>query len=130
MGIVFLYVAYLNRTVNIAIPVFNNFILYLASAILGIYLTLAISQWPGLKIFDFFGKNSLFIFATHSIWIKVYVLIISNIYHSHYEAMVNIPFSLSIIGGIFVMCLSIPTIYIIKPLYNYVYQKISQWIFG
>lgn len=38
MGIVFLYVAYLNRTVNIAIPVFNNFILYLASAILGIYL--------------------------------------------------------------------------------------------
>ena len=129
LGVIFLYISYLNKTVNIAIPVYNNFIFYLISAFLGIFLTFVISQWRWLVFFDFFGKNSLYIFATHAIWIKVYTLIIGNIFNCHYEAMINIPYPLCIIGTIFVICLSIPTIYIVKPFYNLIYKRFTQLIF-
>lgn len=124
---VFLLLAVSNKTVNLSIPVYNDYAIYFITSLLGIIITFWLSGLSLLSnnsLLSFCGKYSLIIFCTHKIWINIFVKILNLVTERQYVTMNNIPNLYCIIGGIIVLFLSIPTVLLIRPFYNYVYDTV------
>lgn len=130
---VFFATALSNKTVNVSIPVYNDYAIFFISASLGIFITLWVSGLNILnhsRILSFFGENSLVIFCTHKIWIVVFVKILNLLTNNQYMYMVDLPNSYSILVGLLVLVVSIPTVYVIRPMYNIIYKSIMTFMYN
>lgn len=116
LAVLFIPLVALNRGVNISTPVYNDFVLFVATAAIGIVLTLAICRLRYLSFLEFFGRNSLIIFCMNSLWCEVYCMVLSKITGKQYIAMENVPLHFALLGTVFVLLISIPTFYIINPI--------------
>lgn len=108
-----------NGSVNISIPYFGNMVLFVMNAILGSYTVLSLSSIKFPKFIEWFGQNSLIIFATHGVWIIVYTQVIKFLFG--YSELLAIH---RITGLLIVVGLSLPTVKIVTPLLNYILRKI------
>lgn len=116
--VLFIPLVALNRGVNISTPVYNDFVLFVATATIGIVLTLVICRMRYLSFLEFFGKNSLIIFCMNSLWCEIYCMVLSKITGIQYIAMDNVPLHFALLGTVFVLLISIPSFYIINPILN------------
>ncbi len=121
---IFLFLAVLNRTVNIAIPSFNDFMIYLFCSLYGSLAVLFVSKWKWLKVVNYMGRRSLAIFSVHAFWIAVYVKLINDYHNTDYQPLVDIPLFLIIPGGLIILFMSVITIMLIMPVYDELYKKI------
>lgn len=114
------WAGYKNVSVNICNCTYGNTILYYISAICGSVGIFSIGQrLEKSEILQFYGKNSLFIFAIHSYLIFIFAFIISIIYNKQMIPMLNIPLHLCIIGTIIIYILLEP----ITIIYNEIIKK-------
>ena len=122
--LVFLLLAISNKTVNLSIPVYNDYAIYLITALFGVLITFWVSclSFSHNRVLSFLGRNSLIIFCTHKIWIVVFVRLLNSFTGLHYVYMNNIPNHYCIIGCFFVLLLSVPTVLLIRPIYNHIYS--------
>lgn len=126
--ILLLIVAISNKTVNISVPVFNDFYLYLAGAIIGIIITMWFSNRINSRFLEFLGRNSLILFAIHGIWLRGYAFLLSYIMGEKYMCMKNIPHILCIPGLIFVLVMSVITYFCIKDIYRIYFNSMRRII--
>ena len=111
----FVLIVSVNGYVNISTPIYNNPVLFFTAAVIGIVLTLYVSQFKFLSFLEFYGRHSLIIFCMNSLWCEVYCMILSKITGIQYIAMGNVPLHFALLGTLFVLLISIPTFYIINP---------------
>lgn len=119
LGIGF-FVSYINGNVNICNCAYGNIFLYYISAIcggIGIYL---ISQkLEKSKFLQFYGKNSLFMFAIHFYLILLFTFIINNLFNQTLKPMFNMPLYIAIILSIIIYIL----LYQLTIIYNKIVRK-------
>ena len=75
----FVALSVVNRTVNMSLAVYNNYLLYLLTAFLGITVIIYISKRVRLKLLSYIGRNTLILFAIHGVWIEAYKMSLGNI---------------------------------------------------
>ena len=98
-----------NGYVNICDCIYSNIILYYISAICGIAGIYLISETICQnKLLQFYGKNSLFMFAIHSLLIAFFAYITNMLLNKEYVPLVSMPFYLSIMGSIIVFAILLP----------------------
>ncbi len=112
-----LLITYINGMVNVSIPTYGNYILFLVGAIAGITMVFWLSSFNFLRFLDYFGKNSLIIFCLHQIPIALFTLLANHFLQSTIRPIVNMPIYLCIIGTLFVMIFSILIVKVISPIY-------------
>lgn len=105
-----------NDMVNISIPTYGNIMVFITTALMGIIISICLSRYTNIRILNFLGENSLIAFMCNGVWYNVYTLIISCLLGSEFRPMVNVPNNLSLIGGVFMVIMTIPTVYLIRPL--------------
>ena len=114
----FVLLVLLNKTVNIAGPVYNDFFIFLLCAFYGIFLVLLLSKYPMPSFVSYIGRHSLIVFSLHAIYIVICVKILNLLLGTEYGAMVNIPIFYVIVVGIGVVILSIIGTVVVLPVYN------------
>lgn len=77
ISVIFSIALYFNGMVNIAVPVYNNPLFYFITSLLGTLLVLYVCKFSCTKYFEFFGRNSLVIFAMHGFWLILYERLLS-----------------------------------------------------
>lgn len=75
----FVALSVVNRTVNMSLAVYNNYLLYLLTAFLGITVIIYISKRVRLKLLSYIDRNTLILFAIHGVWIEAYKMSLGNI---------------------------------------------------
>lgn len=115
---VFLLFVVLNRTVNLAVPAYNDFFVYLFCALFGILMTLQISTYRMPRFIEYLGKNSLIVFSLHAIWISIFTDILNRILGTTYAPMVDMPLHYVLIGGIIVTMLTLLSTMLVSPIFN------------
>jgi fucose 4-O-acetylase-like acetyltransferase len=114
--VVGIILALYNRTVNMCTSVYNNFILFLFSALSGSIFVIYIARYISCKWLKFIGKNSLILFCIHSFFLYLYAYLISFLGDGvEYMIMENIPWFFVIIGTPIVLFLSVLCFYILNP---------------
>lgn len=102
----FYFGAIVNGNVNICNCAYNNMLFYYMSAICGIIAIYYIGDiLKNCKLLQFYGRNSLFMFATHSVFLYLYAGLLSLFYNREIQIMKDIPLSLSILGSIIIFAL-------------------------
>lgn len=114
----FVVLVFLNRTVNLAIPVYNDFFIYLVCALYGTLMTMQISTYKLPRFIDYLGEHSLIVFSLHAIWITAFVTILNYFLGSSFVPMVDIPFLYVLGGGLLVIAFSALSTAFILPIYN------------
>lgn len=122
LSLVFILFALNNKTVNTSLPVYNNFMLFAMTALLGITITFYLSHRLGNKFMAFVGRNSLIIFSIHWVWLRIYAFLISWIMCADYRIMSSLPLWACILGPIFVLPMSICSYYLIRGIYGRYYN--------
>lgn len=119
-------VSIMNGKVNIALGIYENVFFYYFTSIFGSLCIILISNVICIKnnvfqkILSFYGRNSLSLFATHSLFLYLYAKLTSLILGRKYYIMQNLDFSLCILGTIF----TLTTITFIPKLYKITFEKI------
>ena len=91
----FVMLVLLNGTVNIAIPVFNNFLIYIYCALYGTFFAFYIAmRCKNSTLINYIGKKSLIIFSIHAIWISIYTDSINRFFGTFYKPMMYMPLNL------------------------------------
>lgn len=116
--ILLIVLAVMNKTVNISTPIYNNYLVYLLNAIIGIYIVYSFSNRIKSKPLEFIGRNSLILFAVHGIWLRAYSIILTIVLGEKVMFMENIPHWLCIPGCVFVLLMSVLTYYCINGIYT------------
>ena len=75
----FVALSVLNKTVNMSLAVYNNYLLYLLTALSGISVIIYISKRVRFKSLSYIGRNTLILFAIHGVWIEVYKMSLAKI---------------------------------------------------
>lgn len=114
----------LNGYVNISTPQFNNILLYVVNATAGSYVIFSLSGYKWPNFIGWIGKNSLIIFAMHSVWITIYSTLIAYILGGQSIYTMRMPMLYGLIGAILVVALSKPTVKVIQPILNYILKKL------
>lgn len=70
--VAFVVLSVVNRTVNMSLAVYNNYLLYLLTVFLGITVIIYISKRVRLKSLSYIGRNTLILFAIHGVYVEVY----------------------------------------------------------
>lgn len=110
-----IYVIMLNDTVNLANNWYKNTVFFALSSITGVYFIFLFSSMvKHSKILEFYGKNSLPIFAFHSMFLTAYAALLTKILKHPVYCMNNIPLYLCFLGMFFVAVLSLPIPFIYK----------------
>lgn len=110
-----MYTIMLKDTVNLANNYYKNAVFFILASVTGVYFVLIFSGSIGKsKVLIFYGKNSLAIFAFHSVFLYLYQLILTKIFHRPIFIMNNIPLWLCFVGLVFVALCSIPIPFIYK----------------
>ncbi len=112
----FIVLSIVNRTVNMSLAVYNNYLLYLFTAFLGISIVIYISKRIHLKFLSYMGKNTLILFAIHGVWIQVYKMLLNNISISLHDMCGLYCY----VGTVVVLVCSLGSYWILKKIYfNY-----------
>lgn len=114
----FVVLVFLNRTVNLAIPVYNDFFIYLVCALYGTLMTMQISTYKLPRFIDYLGEHSLIVFSLHAIWITAFVTILNYFLGSSFVPMVDIPFLYVLGGGLLVIAFTALSTALVLPVYN------------
>jgi fucose 4-O-acetylase-like acetyltransferase len=114
----FVVLVFLNRTVNLAIPVYNDFLVYMFCALYGTLMTMQISTYKLPRFIDYLGEHSLIVFSLHAIWITAFVTILNHFMGTSYAPMVDIPFLYVLGGGLLVIAFTALSTALILPVYN------------
>ena len=114
----------LNGYVNISTPQFNNLLLYVVNAVAGSYVIFSLSGYKWPNFIGWIGKNSLIIFAMHSVWITIYSVLIAYMLGFQSIYTMRMPLLYGLIGAIVVAALSMPTIKVIQPILNFIIKKL------
>lgn len=122
---VFIFLSFFNGPVAVNVPVHNDMLIYLVCAIYGTLLTFYVSSFNN-RLFEYIGKNSLLIYCVHMIWIAILIWLINMMFGTAYKEQINLPLSLCILGGIFVLLVSILTSWLISPIYKRLSQIINK----
>ena len=109
---------FLNRTVNLAVPIYNDFLVYMICALYGTIMTLQIATYKLPLLIEYIGKNSLVVFSLHSIWINIFVGLLNNNLGTSYVPMVDIPFYYVLVGGVIVTAMTALSTVLVLPIYN------------
>ena len=110
-----------NVRVNIHGCSYGNLIYFFTAALGGVIMVIAVGQWLSAsknslcmllkRIFTFYGKNSLFMFALQSLLIHLYVHVINVITDSEYELYENVSFQYGMLGFVIITFVCLPTCY-------------------
>ena len=114
----FLVLVFLNRTVNLAVPVYNDFFIYMICALYGTLMTMQISTYKLPRFIDYLGEHSLIVFSLHAIWITAFVTILNHFLGTSYAPMVDIPFLYVLGGGLLVIAFTALSTALVLPVYN------------
>lgn len=114
----FVVFVFLNRTVNLAIPVYNDLYIYMVCALYGSLMTMQISTYKLPKFIDYLGEHSLIVFSLHAIWITAFVTILNHFLGTSYAPMVDIPFLYVLGGGLLVIFFTALNTALVLPFYN------------
>lgn len=101
----------INGKVNIALGVYNNVILYYITSVGGTLLIILFSSildGKVAKIVGHYGKESMCIFAIHSLYLYAYAKILSIIFGTDICIMNNINLFMSVIGTVIITILLYP----------------------
>ena len=114
----FIVLVALNRNVNLAIPVYNDFFVYMVCALYGTLMTMQISTYRMPKLIEYLGEHSLIVFSLHAIWITAFVTILNHSLGTNYAPMVDIPI-LYVLGlGLLVIAFTALSTVLVLPVYN------------
>ena len=114
----FLILAVLNKTVNLAVPKYNDFFVYMFCALFGTLVTLQISTYKIPHFIEYLGRNSLIVFSLHAIWIGIFTDLLNFLLRTNYVPRLDIPFYYVLLGGVLVSFLSIISTMLVLPVYN------------
>ena len=110
----------LNGYVNICDCVYGNVFYYFIAAISGSVCILIISSIISRnKLLEYYGRNSLFMFSIHSMFLYLTEFILFKIYKTKYYIMVNIPINICIVSAIIIFIL----LGFITLIYNKIIKK-------
>ena len=113
-----------NGTVNICELIYGDFYLYLFFSIIGIIMVIVLAKTiESCRLFNFIGKNSLFIFSLHSFGLYGYAALLSCIKGEDKRIMVNLSFGEVLVGGVLVTLCMILICYIINKVKGMVTRK-------
>ena len=115
LSVSFVMLSMVNKTVNMSLAVYNNYLLYLLTALLGISVIIYISKRVRLKSLKYIGKNTLILFAIHGVWIEVYKILLGHIGISLHD-MYNL---YCYVGTIVVLICSFISLLALKRIYFY-----------
>lgn len=121
---IFIVLSILNKTVNIAMPLYNNYVLFMVCALSGIFITAVAADKSICRPFSFFGQRSLTIFSTHGFNIIMFTYFLGGILDQPMRRMENIPDVWCFVGGV-ILILSIPMCYAVNPMLNMFVKKLS-----
>ena len=114
--------SYLNGYVNICNCSYGNIFLYYISALCGgIAIYLIAQKLEKSEYLQFYGKNSLFMFAIHFYLILYFTLIINILFNQSLTPMVNMPVYIAIILSIIIYLLLEP----LTIIYNKIIKKVK-----
>lgn len=117
---------YLNGSTNLAENYYHNPFFFLLSSFSGIFMIIMISSLiKQLALIEFYGINSLSIFAFHSMFLYLFAFVLSTVYHVDFIIMDNIPLVFCFVGLIFVSILSVPMPFIYKATIKQMINKIK-----
>ena len=122
---VFLVLVVLNRTVNLALPTYNDFFVYLFCALFGTLMTLQISTYRMLRFIEYLGKNSIIVFSLHAIWIFIFTDILNKILGTSCAPMVVMPYYYVLIGGVIVVIMTALSTMLVLPVYSSILKIIK-----
>jgi len=114
----FVVLVFLNRTVNLAIPDYNDMFVYLFCALFGTLMTLHVSTYKVPKLIEYLGKHSLIVFSLHAIWITAFTKVLNITLETNYVPMIDMPFTYVLGGGLLVISFTALCTWIILPVYN------------
>lgn len=114
----FLLLVLLNKTINVSVPVYNDFFVYLFCALFGTLMTLQISTYRMPRFIEYLGKNSLIVFSLHAIWIFIFTDILNRILGTTYAPMADMPHHYVLIGGVIVILMTALSTMLVLPIYN------------
>ena len=118
-----LFGVHYNGYVNICTCTYGKIYYYYISALSGSICLLIISYLiTKNKILEYYGRNSLFMFAIHSMYLYAAQEILTKIYNYRYYIVSNIPIKLCIITAISIYILLAPT----TMIYNFARKKIRR----
>lgn len=93
----------INGYTNLGAAIFNDLYYYIFFALCGIATVIALSKFISkVKLLQFLGKNSLFIFSLHSFLIYLYEYILSLLHNTEIVHCVNMSLIESIIGCVII----------------------------
>lgn len=125
----FLLLVVLNKTINVAVPSYQDFFVFLICSFFGIALTMYVANYKMPSMIRYLGKNSLIVFSLHGLWIKIIIDLYNFFMGTSYRPMVDLPYEMAAIIGAFVIFMCIISIYIVKPIYNFIYNKAKMLAF-
>ena len=125
--VIFLILAIYNKTVNIAVPCFNNIVIYFICALLGTVLTLYIASKINSSYILWLGRNSLIIFILNGP-ISMIVSRILNHYIPPVVPMVNVSDYMAVFVSILVIILYYPAVIIVEPFYNKSLMRVKSYV--
>lgn len=117
----FIIIAYINRTVNMSMAVYNNFLLFVFTSICGIYGILCLCSRLHIIILRYIGEHSLIIFATHGVWILVYRIIAKQLVDANISKVVYYN-----IGILFVLFCSILSYCFLRKSYSVYFNYLKK----
>ena len=103
-GIFGFYVAkYKNGYVNICDVQYSNYFYFYIAAFCGIAFILLLSKFLSeIKILQYYGGNTLWMFALHSLFLSLFIYLLTVITQKQYVRSYNIPFTYCFIIAILV----------------------------
>lgn len=117
--------AYTNGYVNICDCIYNNYFNYYIAAVTGSLFILIVSyKIKKNKVLEFYGKNSLSMFAIHSMYLALSAYILTKIYKYPVQIMQNVSIRDSFIVTFAILIGLVP----FAIVYNFVKKKISKII--
>lgn len=122
----FFVLACMNQTVNIAVPVYHDLLIYIYCSLYGTIFVLLISCHRLPVFIEYIGRQSLFFFAVHAIWITVFVKIVNTYFGTSFKPMIDLPSYMIGVGGVVVVIMSAVTTFFVLP----VYKKINEFIYS
>lgn len=119
--VTFIVSVFLNSRVNIHACDYGNILWFYIAAFSGIIMVIALSQILSenelifiRKILVFYGRNSLLMFGTQSIYIHLYLYAINKITGWEYKLYETLPFQYGIIAFVSVTFICLPLTYCIR----------------
>lgn len=127
--LIFNILVFYNGRVNLHELKFNNVIIYLLESLIGSYILITFGKILEkfrnnilIKLVSWIGKNNIYILGLQALMIRIYLIVINNLYH-HTFGLYRLEGKYQFIGFAFVLVSSIGITYMYKLVLNLVKGK-------